>query len=142
MLTSVNLLSERNGQFANTPLGEQLSSGHSESERSMALLLGMPAFWQAWGGLEKPILTGQPAFDQVHGLPFFEYFGQHPDDAAVFNAAMTGRSDNQLPAILTAYDFSGFTKIVDVGVDTEYSCSVFSNVIHLHKVYCTTSQSY
>jgi hypothetical protein len=33
----------------------------------------------------------------------------------VFNAAMTSGSDAVVPSILAAYDFSGFTRIVDVG---------------------------
>jgi hypothetical protein len=114
-LTSVNLLVEDNGQFAATPMGEQLRSDHPESWRPFALFLGMPIHWRAWGELETAIMTGKPVFDQVHGLPFFDYFEQRPDEAAVFNAAMTSGSSNELPAILVAYDFSEFTRIVDVG---------------------------
>src|SRR5260370_14010885 len=48
-------------------------------------------------------------------MSFFEYLAAHPDDAAVFNAAMTSVSSVELPAIIAAYDFSGFHRIVDVG---------------------------
>src|ERR687893_731193 len=47
--------------------------------------------------------------------------------AAVFNAAMTAGSSASLPAILQSYDFSGFTRIVDVGGGQERSFRVFSN---------------
>ena len=114
-LTSVQLLREDNGRFAATPLGEQLRSDHPESWRAFALSVGWPVNWQPWGELEKTILTGKPAFDQVHGVPFFEYFGQNSEDGAVFNAAMTSLSSVDLRAILAVYDFSEFGIIVDVG---------------------------
>src|SRR5262249_1520702 len=47
--------------------------------------------------------------------PFFEYLNSHPDDAAVFNAAMTSGSSVGVSAILSAYDFSKFRRIADVG---------------------------
>lgn len=114
-LTSVHLLIEDNGRFAATPLGDQLRSDHPESWRPFALSIGWSVNWRPWGELEKSILTGKPAFDQVHGIPFFEYFGQHPDDGAVFNAAMTSLSSVDLRAILAAYDFAEFGIVVDVG---------------------------
>jgi hypothetical protein len=114
-LTTVNLLTENNGQFVATRMGEQLRSDHPQSWRPFALTVGWPVNWKPWGELEHTILTGKPAFDHVHAIPFFEYFEQHPQDSAAFNAAMTSLSNNDLRAILAAYDFSGFTKIVDVG---------------------------
>lgn len=60
-------------------------------------------------------LTGQPAVNRVYGKPFFEYLADCPDDAAVFNAAMTAGSEMSVPLILAAYDFSRFERIVDVG---------------------------
>jgi len=65
--------------------------------------------------LSATVATGQPAFNHVFGMSFFEYLAAHPDDAAVFNAAMTSVSSVELPAIIAAYDFSGFHRIVDVG---------------------------
>lgn len=114
-LTSVNLLIEDDGRFAATSLGEQLRSDHPESWRPFALGVGWPVNWRPWGELEKTILTGKPAFDQVHGVPFFDYFRQHSENGAVFNAAMTSLSNVDLRAILAAYDFSEFGIIVDVG---------------------------
>jgi hypothetical protein len=114
-LTSINLLIEETGRFANTLMGEQLSSNHPESWRPFALGLGWSVNWRPWGELEQTILTGKPAFNQVHGLPFFDYFEQRPDEAAVFNAVMTSLTSVDVRAILAAYDFSGFAKIVDIG---------------------------
>jgi SAM-dependent methyltransferase len=51
----------------------------------------------------------------MYGTSQFEYLAAHPDDAAIFNAAMTFLSSVDLPQILATYDFSHFERIVDVG---------------------------
>ncbi len=69
----------------------------------------------AVNGLPDTIRTGVSAFERAHGMLLFPYLAQHPGDAAVFDAAMTSASSSEIPAILAAYDFSGFHSIVDVG---------------------------
>ncbi len=81
----------------------------------MAILMGSSFVWRPWSHLHASVMTGRPAFDLVFGEPFFEYLDHAPEDGAIFNAAMTSGSSNDVPAILTACDFSGCTKIVDVG---------------------------
>jgi hypothetical protein len=51
----------------------------------------------------------------VYGESFFAYLGRQPEQAALFDAAMTSISSGELTAILAAYDFSGLTKIIDIG---------------------------
>jgi SAM-dependent methyltransferase len=65
--------------------------------------------------LYESVMTGQPSFDRIHGAPFFKYLDAHPDDAAVFNAAMTSGSYVGVSAIVSAYDFSKFRQIADIG---------------------------
>jgi hypothetical protein len=50
----------------------------------------------------------------VYGERFFTYLGHNPEQAALFNAAMSSDSAN-VADILDAYDFSGSHTIVDVG---------------------------
>jgi len=115
-LTSVNILREdTQGRFTATELGELLQSNHPHSLYPWALLLGAPLIWKPWGELYETIKTGEPAFDRVFGEPFFQYLGHNPEDAALFNAAMTQTSSGSLSDITEVYAFSGFTKIVDVG---------------------------
>ena len=44
-----------------------------------------------------------------------EYFAAHPEESAIFNAAMVSKSRTVLPAVAAAYDFGGFATIADVG---------------------------
>lgn len=78
------------------------------------MMLGAHFFWKPTGELEEAVRTGQPSFERVYGAPFFEYLAGHADDAQVFNAAMSSSPDH-LAAIVGAYDFSRFERIVDVG---------------------------
>jgi hypothetical protein len=48
-------------------------------------------------------------------MPVFEYFGQHPEAAKLFDQAMTSLSAGEAPAIVSAYDFSGIGKLADIG---------------------------
>jgi hypothetical protein len=115
-LTSLGLFSEPEaGVFQNTELSETLRSDQLRSMRPWALFLGSPLLWKPWGDLYETILTGKPAVDRVYGKPFFTYLAENPDDAAIFNAAMTAGSEMSVPPILSAYDFSSFELIVDVG---------------------------
>jgi O-methyltransferase domain/Dimerisation domain len=114
-LTSIGILTEDStGHFAATPMGELLRADHPQSARAFAILMGEPIIWRAWGAFDEVILTGEPAFERVFGEPFFDYCEGRPDEAAVFNAGMTSLSGAHLAGILAAYDFTGFTKIVDV----------------------------
>lgn len=115
-LTTINILREdTDGRYATTAIGELLQSDHPQSLYSWAVLLGAPFLWRPWGELYQTIKSGEPAFDRVFGEPYFEYLGHNPEDAALFNAAMTQTSSDSYSAITEVYDFSGFTRIVDVG---------------------------
>jgi hypothetical protein len=115
-LTAIDILVEdQDGRFAATPTSALLGSDHPQSVRAFAMCMGGALVWRAWGELCAAVQTGTPAFDQVYGEPFFARLGGQPEDAALFNAAMTDLSKGDLPAILAPYDFRGVTKVVDVG---------------------------
>lgn len=114
-LTSLGIFVEdREGRYRQTALSETLRSDHPESMRTFAMMLGSHFVWRPCGELEETVRTGQPSFESIYGAPFFEYLARHSDDAAVFNAAMSS-SPKYLAAIVEAYDFSKFGRIVDVG---------------------------
>jgi hypothetical protein len=115
-LASVGVFSEdAAGKYQQTPLSDTLRRDHPQSVRGMAIAFGSELLWRAFGDLSATIVTGQPAFNHVFGTSFFEYLAAHPSDAALFNAAMTSVSSVELSQIVTAYDFSRFEQIVDVG---------------------------
>jgi SAM-dependent methyltransferase len=103
------------GRFQNTPLTEVLRTDHPQSRRDGALFLPAPFLWRPLGELYESVHTGESAFQRIFGQRFFEYLADHPADAALFNTVMTQGIAWTTPALLAAYDFSRFERIVDVG---------------------------
>lgn len=115
-LTSLQIFGEdASGVYRNTTLSETLRSDHPYSMRALAMLWGRPLFLQSWQNLDAAIASGVPAFDSLYGQSFFEYLEQHPEDASIFNAAMSRSTAADVSAVLQSYDFSRFQQIVDVG---------------------------
>ena len=81
----------------------------------MTLWMLEPAHWHVYGDLMYSVKTGKTAWDNVHGEPVFDsLFGPMRDLGDLFNRAMTSYSLQTIPAILAAYDFSGFETIADI----------------------------
>lgn len=105
----------RDGRFSLTSIGKALRTGTPGSQRDMVLFLGHPLRWEDWGNLLYSVQTGQPSVAKLRGMPFFEYVKTDEDLADAFNNAMTAGSEFAIYAVLAAYDFTGFHKIIDVG---------------------------
>jgi ubiquinone/menaquinone biosynthesis C-methylase UbiE len=103
------------GQVRLTPLGETLRSEAPHSARPHALLHASSWFQRPWEELAQAIRTGAPTFRGVHGVEFWEYLAAHPDDGAVFDAAMTAGAAGRAAALLAARDLSSVGTVVDVG---------------------------
>ena len=61
------------------------------------------------------IKTGEPVFERVTGMGFFEYHAAHPEEGEIFNQAMNDMGKGVAAAVVQSYDFSGIGKIIDVG---------------------------
>jgi SAM-dependent methyltransferase len=70
---------------------------------------------RAWTELLFSVQTGEAAFERVFGVKPFEYMPQHPDEAVIFNEAMTAVSAHTAKGVPAAYDFSEFRTVVDAG---------------------------
>jgi hypothetical protein len=115
-LAGLGILTEQDDQrFALTPLGEALKTGAPGAARATLLSFCGPAFWRTWEHVRFSLETGKSAFNLTWGMPIFEYFGEHPDEAALFSEAMVGFHGSEPPAVAQAYDFSPFETVVDVG---------------------------
>jgi hypothetical protein len=116
-LASLGVVDElESGLFALNALGEQLRTGVPDSVRNLALIFGSERAWRSWGELRHSILTGTTAFRHVFGVDDpFELLAKDPKQAAVFNEAMAEITRQVAKDIVTNYDFSRFSAIVDVG---------------------------
>lgn len=103
------------GRFAQTPLSAALRTQAVPGMRNMAMMMLDDWHVSSWAELPWCVQTGQAAPVKLYGMPGFEWLSQHPEKAVNFNNAMTDMSQTEAPAIASAYDFSGFRRIVDVG---------------------------
>jgi hypothetical protein len=106
---------EPDGSYANTELGEGLRSDVPASMRPLARMLTDPAHWAAWGNLGHSVRTGENAFQAVNGVDVWTHRQGLPEHNEIFNANMTALTSLVVDAVASAYDFSGFSTIVDVG---------------------------
>lgn len=98
-----------------TPMAEYLQSDFPETLRGMAIMGSVTAYWEAWGNIFYSVKTGKPAFDDINGMPAFEYLAQNPEASAIFNEAMTSVSKVEAAAVVESYDFSEIQTLVDIG---------------------------
>jgi hypothetical protein len=115
-LAAQGVFSEReDGRFGATELSTFLCEGVPGSSRAFMLMYGGDAFWSSWGRMLHSIRTGRTAYSEVHGAEIFEHMQDNPEQAAIFNQAMTQGSARLADEIVASYDFSPFDTIVDVG---------------------------
>ena len=102
-------------EFSLTPLGICLTTEAPGSRASYARWVGTPGLWRSWGNLLHSIKLGENATQFTLGTDSWTYRDQHPDEQAIFNSAMTGNSRAEARAVIEAYDFTRFDRIVDIG---------------------------
>ncbi|HEY0174020.1 MAG TPA: methyltransferase [Pyrinomonadaceae bacterium] len=100
--------------FGLTPLGELLRSDAPGSMRNGLIFMGEQWHLQVWSNMMHSVRTGRPAWGHTHGSEVFEYFAANPEHAEIFNGAMTDMSVVTAPAVVEAYDFSGFGTLADI----------------------------
>lgn len=114
-LAAHGVFEEVAGSFRHTAASRLLRSDHPQSQRAFVRMMGMPVHWEAYGKLEHSIRTGESAMTCIAPGGTFEYFASHPEEARLFDEAMTAKSHENIANVLRAYDFSGLTSIADIG---------------------------
>jgi hypothetical protein len=115
-LTEIGLFGEEPARtFRLNELGELLRSDAPGSLRAAAEVAGEPWMRGPWGALLHSIRTGETAFDRVYGKGTFDWFAEHPEEAALFDTWQASITDAAARAVASAYDFSTVRSIVDVG---------------------------
>lgn len=114
-LASAGVFEETAGKvFGLTPMAEPLRSDAPNSMRNGIIFMGEEWHWRVWGEMLYSVRTGKPAWARVHGKEVFDYFGENPEEAEIFNRAMTDMSVSTAPAVVEAYDFSGIARLADI----------------------------
>ncbi len=115
LLSSHGIFEARDGTYIHNDASRLLRSDAPSSLRAFAQMIGSPLCWASFAKLDFAVKTGKPATGEISPGGLFAYFEAHPDEARVFDAAMSGKSHGQVEAILGAYDFSAYASVADIG---------------------------
>ena len=114
-LASVDVFAQQaDGRFRLNPLADLLRADGPESLSAFAVMLGEEQD-RCWGDLLETVRTGEPAFERLYGRPIFDYLAEHPEQARIFDAAMSNFSGRETRAVLNAYDLSDVRTLADIG---------------------------
>ena len=92
-----------------------LRSDHPQSMRPFVRMFGSRLDWSAAGEIIHSIQTGRAAVERVAPEGVWAWYEAHPEQARVFDAAMTAKSASQISALLPVFDFTPYATIADIG---------------------------
>jgi len=115
LLAANGIFEDLGGAFRHSPASRFLRSDHPQSQRAYVRFMGAPLLWNAMGALAHTLRTGRPGTETFAPRGNFAYLADRPEEARVFDQAMTAKSVVDVAGVVTAYDFSGFAIIGDIG---------------------------
>ena len=115
-LISTGIFAQRDdGRYELNPAADVLRSDAPVSMAAMARFVGSRQHREHWSSLTDAIRSGWSRVPALRGKSFFEYLGDEPEFAQIFNDAMTGLSGASIGPVVATYDFTPYRTIVDVG---------------------------
>jgi C-methyltransferase len=107
--------SRRDGRYELNSLADSLRSDAPISMSWAARFYGSREQRERWPRLADSIRTGRSVVPAMHGMESFDYFADHSEHAELFNRTMTSISELTDATVAAGYDFSAYSRIVDVG---------------------------
>jgi SAM-dependent methyltransferase len=106
------------GVFGQTRLSDALQSSHASAARARVLGLASQVLWDASSRLPQTVATGKTGVELAFGMSRWDYFDRHPEEGSLFNRWMAARHVGHSEAVAAAYDWSGASRVMDVGGGT------------------------
>ena len=78
-------------------------------------MIGLPVYWRGFEYFADALRTGASVQERVVPGGFWKYLSEHPEESRLFDEAMMGKAGGQIAGVLSAYDFSAFRTIADIG---------------------------
>ena len=114
-LANAGIFAEDEDQrFHSTSLAATLQNDLPGSLRFFAMTELGEEHYPAWEHALYSVKTGEIAFNHRFGMPMWEFFAANPENARIFYDAMANLTTWVNEATLSSYDFSPFSKTVDV----------------------------
>jgi hypothetical protein len=105
---------DKDQRFHSTSLAATLQNDLPGSLRFFAMTELGEEHYPAWEHALYSVKTGEIAFNHRFGMPMWEFFAGNPENARIFYNAMANLTTLANEAILSSYNFSPFSKTVDV----------------------------
>ena len=109
--------------FVNTSLSKALMEGKG-SMKYMIWHQMNNTNWDIVNELGYSVKSGNSSAVKLLGMDIFDHLEKSPERNTLYNKAMTNTSDISSATIVSAYDFSGIKKLVDIGGGEGYLLSV------------------
>lgn len=103
----------RDGRFENNRVSRTLRTG-ALGGPSFAEYFAAPYHAHAWAEFRHTVMTGESAFERVHGKTFWQWCSEHPDDGRAFAASMAAATELDATAIAKEYPWSEIRRVCDV----------------------------
>lgn len=114
-LASLGVFDEsKDKEFGLNDEAKDLLSDSESTIKDFVILCG-EELYQAAGDLLYSAYTGKPSFDNLYGIPHWQYLEENPDKAKIFHDAMEKGTLPMIREIIKNYDFSDYKSIVDIG---------------------------
>ena len=116
LLASQGIFEENQARrFKNNQVSTFLRTDVPGSVRPLFLFWGSDFHYPCFGKILHSIETGEASRTFLSGTDGFEHLRQDPEQARLFDDAMTTMSELVAPAIASAYDFGAWDSLMDVG---------------------------
>lgn len=116
LLASQGIFEENNARsFRNTEVSSFLRTGVPGSVRSLLIFWGSDFHYSSFGHILHSVQTGESSRTFLSGTGVFEHLRRDPEQARIFDDAMTNMSELAAPTIAAAYDFAAWGSLMDVG---------------------------
>ena len=116
LLASQGIFEEESSRsFRNTEVSNALRSDVPNSLRALFIFWGSDYSYASLGQMLRTVETGKPAPILLSGNDSFEALRRDPEQARIFDDAMTTMSRFVAPAVAAAYDFGAYQSLMDVG---------------------------
>lgn len=113
-LLNIDFLTKKDEFFCLNSLSELLTENNPESLK-YACLNWSGEHLNAWQQLDFSIKTGKSSFEEIYGLPFFDYLKVHPEKLHAYHKAMYEYAKDDYKNFVDVIDFSKHKSILDVG---------------------------
>ena len=115
LLSAYGVFQIQRGKVTHSPASRLLRADHPHSMRPLARMFGLDINWNSYTDFGHSLKTGEPSSTKILPKGFWGYFEKNPEAGRIFNEAMAAKAQTQVPAVVAAYDFSGFGTIADIG---------------------------